>query len=458
MNKTVSWAPALAAALGLLATAAHAQEATGDWHGVLKVGPSELRLGLTVTTGPDGALAGQLTSPDQGDAAIALSEVRGQDGKLSFSAPPIHGRFEGAWDAAQQAWVGSWTQGVSLPLTLTRGPVPVAARPQTPSRPYPYREEEVAFDSAPGVRLAGTLTLPPGKGPFPAVVLITGSGPQDRNETLAGHQPFLVLADHLTRKGLAVLRFDDRGVGKSTGGFAAATSSDFAVDAEAAAAFLRGRPEIAAGKVGLLGHSEGGMIAPMVAAKDPKIAFLVLLAGPGVPTRALMAAQRQAVMAALGASPETIARSQALMTKIDDAVLRSKDPAAARAEATRLLSEAGGDLPPVAAAVQASMIGSRWYREFIAYDPGPALAKIRVPVLALNGDKDMQVIAQQNVPALRAALREDQDATVMALPGLNHLFQTAGTGSPQEYGRIEETFSATALEIISNWIVARTRP
>ena len=149
MKKTVSWAPALVA-LGLLASAAHAQEATGDWHGLLKIGPNELRVGLTVTAGPDGALAGQLVSPDQGGAVITLSEVRGQDGKLSFAASAIHGRFEGAWDAAQQAWVGSWTQGVSLPLTLTRGPVPVAARPQTPARPYPYREEEVAFDSAPG--------------------------------------------------------------------------------------------------------------------------------------------------------------------------------------------------------------------------------------------------------------------------------------------------------------------
>ena len=458
MKNTVSWAPALAAALSLLASAAQAQEATGDWHGVLKVGPSELRLGLTVTAGPDGAMTGQLISPDQGGPPIPISEVRGGDGKLSFTAPAVRGRFDGVWDAAQQAWVGSWSQGATLPLTLTKGPVAVRARRQTPTKPYPYREEEVVFDSAPGVRLAGTLTLPPGKGPFPAVALITGSGAQDRNETMAGHQPFLVLADHITRKGVAVLRVDDRGVGRSTGNFGTATSSDFAVDAEAAAGYLRSRPDIAASKVGLLGHSEGGMIAPMVAAKDAKIAFVVLLAAPGAPTRELMKAQRQAVMTVMGASPEAIARAQALMTKVDDAVLQAKSPEAARTEVTRLLSEAGGDVPPVAGAMQASMIGTAWYREFIAYDPGPTLAKIRVPVLALNGDKDMQVLAQQNLPALRTALRENHDVTVMALPGLNHLFQTAGTGSPQEYGRLEETFSPAALEIISNWIVARTHP
>jgi uncharacterized protein len=456
--KAISRASALMAAAGLMVSVAHAQNAAGDWHGALKVGASELRLGLTITAGPEGAMTGQLISPDQGGPPIPISEVRGGDGKLSFTAPAVRGRFDGIWDAARQAWVGSWSQGATLPLTLTRGPVAIRARPQTPAKPYPYREEEVVFDSAPGVRLAGTLTLPIGKGPFPAVALITGSGAQDRNETLAGHQPFLVLADHLTRRGVAVLRSDDRGVGRSTGNFATATSSDFAIDAEAAASYLRGRPDIAAGAVGLLGHSEGGMIAPMVAAKDPKVAFIVLLAAPAAPTRELMKAQRQAVMTVMGASPEVIARAQTLMTKIDDAVLQAKSPAAARTEVARLLSEAGGNLPPVAGAMQASMIGTAWYREFIAYDPRPNLAKIRVPVLALNGDKDLQVIASQNLPALKAALRDNRDVTIVELPSLNHLFQTAATGSPQEYGRLEETISPTVLDTIASWIVARTIP
>ncbi|MBN9319105.1 MAG: alpha/beta hydrolase [Caulobacterales bacterium] len=454
---TMRWASALAMAAGLLVTTAQAQEAKGDWHGVLKVGPTELRIGVVIAAGPDGALAGQITSPDQGPGAMPLSEVRVEAGKLSFAAPAIRGRYEGAWNAAQGGWVGSWTQAAPLPLTLLAGPVPAQPRPQVPTKPYPYREEEVGFDSAPGVKLAGTLTLPPGKGPFPAVVLISGSGAQDRDESLLGHKPFLVLADHLTRRGIAVLRYDDRGFAKSTGVFQTATSADFATDAEAAAAFLRARPDIDAAKIGLVGHSEGGLVAPMVAAKDPKIAFLVLLAAPGVPSRALMAAQRAAIMAALGAPPEAITRAQALATRVDDAVLAAATPEAARAEVTRLLTEAGGEITPAAAQMQAGLIGTPWYREFIGYDPAPALSQVRVPVLALNGGKDMQVVASQNLPGVRAALSTDRDVTVTELPGLNHLFQTAPTGSPQEYGRIEETMSPTALNAVSDWITAQTK-
>lgn len=446
-------------AMGLvLVTAARAQEAVGEWHGLLRISGVELRLGVAIERVADGGLKGVMTSPDQGSPAIPLSEVRMDGGKLSFGVPAIRGRYEGQWDAGQGVWNGQWTQGAPLPLTLAKGPVPARARPQLPAKPYPYREEEVGFDSAPGVKLAGTLTLPAGEGPFPAAVLITGSGAQDRDEYLLGHRPFLVLADHLTREGVAVLRYDDRGYGKSTGRFQTATSTDFAADAAAAVAFLRGRKEIDPRRVGLIGHSEGGMVAPMAAVKDPKIAFVVLLAGPGAPSRQLMAAQRAAVGKIMGVPADAIARNEVMAGRIDAVLADTADWEMAKVEVTKLIGEgaaaAGRPADQVIAANQ--LLFTAWYREFIAYDPRPNLAKLAMPVLAVNGANDLQVVASQNLPAIREALKANKDATVVELPGLNHLFQTSSTGDPRDYGRIEETFAPQALTIISDWVVAHT--
>lgn len=455
------WALGLAAALAamvlVLAQAARAQQAAGEWHGVLSAMGAELRIGVVIETGPDG-LTGHLTSPDQGPMKIPLADLRTAGGRLSFTAPSIRGRYEGAWDAQRGAWAGTWTQIQPLPLVLEKGPVPplVRNRPQVPARPYPYREEEVAFDSLGGARLAGTLTLPQGRGPFPAAVLISGSGPQDRDETLAGHKPFLVLADHLTRQGIAVLRYDDRGFAKSTGNLATVAAAEFVADAEAAVAFLRGRPEIDPAKVGLVGHSEGGVVAPLVAGKDPRIAYVVMLAGPGVPLAELLSAQRQAIYGAGGAPPERIAAAQAVLARADAAVLAGSDFREVKREVTSMLTGALG-LPAEAAAMQAGLMATPWYKWIIAYDPRPALAKVRQPVLAVNGEKDLQVLADQNLPAIREALKGNPDVTVTELPGLNHLFQTATTGSPGEYARIEETFAPSALTVVSDWIIARTR-
>ena len=451
-----------AVAMGLVLTgAAHAQTAAGDWHGKLSVQGVELRIGVSIAAKPDGSLAGALTSPDQSPQPIPLSEVKSEAGALTFAAPTIRGRYEGRWDAARRVWVGTWTQLGALPLTLEAGPVPALVRTQVPAKPYPYREEDVAFDSAPGVKLAGTLTLPAGRGPFPVAVLISGSGAQNRDEELLGHRPFLVLADHLTRKGIAVLRYDDRGFARSTGSFAKATSEDFAVDALAAVAYLRTRPEIDVRRIGLVGHSEGGMIAPMAAVKDPKIAWIVLIAGPGAPSRALMVAQREAVMKAMGASPEVMAKSAAAWDRATDALLAAKTSDEAKASLTTIFSETAPAGDPAAVkvnvAAQVQQLTTPWFRYFIAYDPAPTLAKVRQPILAVNGSKDMQVIASQNLPAIRAATRANPDVTIVELPGLNHLLQTAGAGAPSEYGQIAETMSPTALETISGWIVAHTR-
>jgi hypothetical protein len=457
--KLTRWIVALAVSglmmVLILTSAAHAQDATGDWHGVLSNQTGELRIGVAIAHKAGGGYEGKLFSPDQTANAIPLDAVTLEDGRLVFSNERVHGRFEGKWDSHRSAWVGDWMQGAKLPLVLTKGKPEPRLRPQTPKPPFPYRAEDVSFDSVPGVRLAGTLTLPPGKGPFPAAVLITGSGPQDRDETLVGHKPFLVLADALTRRGIAVLRDDDRGVAKSTGDFNKATSRDFAEDAKAALAYLRTRPDIDAKRIGLIGHSEGGMIAPMVAADDPRVAFVVMMAGPGVPIRELMAAQRAAVARTSGVTSEAATQREATIGRVDKALAEAKDPDHAQADATKVLVEAG--MTEDAATAAAKRMGSVWYTWFIAYDPRPTLQKVRAPVLAIDGDKDVQVVSSQNLPAIREALKGNPDATVVELPGLNHLFQTAKTGSPVEYARIEETISPKALDLITDWVVKHTQ-
>lgn len=432
----------------------------GDWEGAV-VGPAaRLRLVVHVRTGRFGTTA-LMDSPDQLAYGIVLEGLAREGGKVSFQQSAIRGSYTGVLSADGKTITGEWSQGRAAPLILTKtaGKAAAARRPQTPVKPYPYREEEVAFDSAPGVRLAGTLTLPPGKGPFPAAVLITGSGAQDRDETLLGHKPFLIIADRLTRDGIAVLRYDDRGFGKSTGQFAKALTSDFAVDAAAAVAFLRTRADIDAARVGLIGHSEGGVVAPMVAAKDRKLGFVVLLAGPGAPLSEVLAAQRLAIGPGMGAGPKMIAASQALMDHALAAMQGAKDDAEAEARATAVLTSEGAalGLTPALAAAQARQLSSGWMRGLLSYDPRPTLAQVRAPILAVNGSKDLQVPMKQNLDAIRAATAANKDVTIVELPGLNHLFQTAPTGAVGEYADIEETVAPLALDTVSNWVVARTR-
>jgi pimeloyl-ACP methyl ester carboxylesterase len=299
-----------------------------------------------------------------------------------------------------------------------------------------------------GIQLAATLTIPPGQGPFRAVVLITGSGPQDRDESLAGHRPFLVLSDYLTRRGIAVLRADDRGVGKSGGKFAAATTADFATDTEAGVAYLKTQPEIDPKKIGLVGHSEGGIIAPMVAARDSDVAFIVMMAGAGVPGDQILAEQSLLISEAGGKSRPEAEKNAAREREILTLVKQEKDNAALREKLAALIPRAQVD-------TQLGQIASPWFRYFIAYDPATALRKVACPVLAINGEKDLQVPPRQNLPAIRKALEAagNKDFEIAELPGLNHLFQTAKTGSPAEYAQIEETISPVALEKIAAWIL-----
>ena len=434
---------------------APASPVAGAWEGAIDTGAVRLRIGVAITAQPDGKLSAMMDSPDQGAYGLPLSDVTFADGVLKFVLQRANGAFEGRLNAAGTEIAGTWTQGGALPLVLKKvEKLTRLNRPQEPKPPFPYRSEPVAIVNAAGrVVLDGTLTVPEGKGPFPAVVLITGSGPQNRDEEIFGHKPFLVLADHLTRRGIAVLRYDDRGVGKSTGSFASATSEDFAGDAWTAWQTLSARPEIDAKRLGLLGHSEGGLIAPMLAASHGEIAFVVMLAGTGVTGEQVMLAQAAAIMKASGAPAETIAANTDLQKQVF-AILREETSMARIVE--RLGAIPAGSKEASAALVKQS--ASPWLRFFATYDPAPALAKVRCPVLAIAGERDLQVLSAQNLPAIGAALAQggNQNHTVLELPGLNHLFQSARTGLPTEYAQIEETMASAALDTITTWIRERT--
>jgi hypothetical protein len=333
-------------------------------------------------------------------------------------------------------------------------------RPQEPRGAPPYDREQVRYPSAPGVVLAGTLTKPRGRGPHPGAVLITGSGPQDRDETVFGHRPFLVLADYLTRRGVAVLRSDDRGVGESTGDFAAAAIQDLAADARAGFDFLRGGDDIDADRVGLIGHSDGAVIAPLLAAASVEIAWIVLMAGPGVPSLRLLLDQAELIARSEGVPARARSDSRRLNRAIYEVVTDEPDDRAARRRITELLEqrpEALGSAPRDAVETLVAQVTSPWFRSFLAHDPRPTLRRVRAPVLAINGELDLQVPPRPNLPAIAAALEAggNADYAAVKLPRLNHLFQTATTGSPSEYEAIAETLAPAALAVIGEWIGRR---
>ena len=451
----------LALFLAAPAAAQTAPALNGDWDGALAVqAGTTLRLSLHVETTATGQSA-KLVSVDQGGAIVPVSAITKIGSQIIFNMPSAGATFQALLSTDSNTLFGSFTQGgVPRPLSLARraagaiAPVDIK-RPQEPQRPFPYREEDVVYPSAGGAVLAGTLSLPEGSGKFPAVLLIGGSGPNNRDEGVFGHKPFLLLADYLTRRGIAVLRVDKRGIGKSTGNFSQATSADFATDVKAGVALLKARRDI--GKIGLLGHSEGGEIAPMVAADDPSIAFVVLMAGPGVRGDVLMPMQIRRIGRADGISDSVLDFAVSLTSKRYAAIESASDTADAIAKQRAVLianSPVAGNAVPD---LQLAATSSPWYRFFLAYDPAPALARVKCPVLALNGDKDLQVDAVQNLTAIKAALSGNKDATIMTLPGLNHLFQTAKTGSPSEYVNIEETIAPSVLATIGDWIVKHTR-
>ena len=432
----------------------------GIWLGTLKIGPIELRLGFRIAADKDGKLSAKFDSLDQGALNLPVETVTFEKNTLTLKMPPFKIGYVGELQADNETIKGDFEQVVKSPMELKRvEKMPSMNRPQHPKKPYPYTETEVTFDSkAAGVKLAGTLTTPPGDGPFPAVVLITGSGPQDRDETLMGHKPFLVIADHLTRHGVAVLRCDDRGVGKSTGDHGKATSPDFAEDVAGAVAFLKTRKEI--GKVGLMGHSEGGLIAPMVAVKSADVAFIVLLAGPGLSGDEILTTQGAAILKGAGREQD-IPRLKELHAKLFAMIKKDageKDVVAVIEDYIKTLPEKDQtEFRNVGGSAQMTQLTSPWFRTFIKYDPRPTLRQVKCPVLAVNGELDIQVLPKENLAEIEKALKEGKnpDFTVKEFPKLNHLFQTARTGNVNEYGQIEETFAPAALEAVTEWVLKR---
>lgn len=442
----------------------------GSWQGVLSGPWGSLRIVFNIKANAERGYTATLDSPDQGAFGIRADSVSVRDSLIRIRVASIAGAFDGVHLPGADSIAGTWNQGggqFSLVLKYSLKEVEPPKRPQEPKKPLPYRDEEITFRNAEArITLAGTFTYLPSGGPFPAVVLITGSGPQDRDETVFAHRPFLILSDYLTRQGIAVLRFDDRGIGKSTGDFRKATSLDFAGDVKAAVAYLSTRKEVRADRIGLIGHSEGATIAPMVAAETEKVAFIVMMAGTGVPGEDIIREQASLIALAMGQSQKEVKQAEDLRRKIFALIESGRDSAAVAPELRALLllsadSTARKDSQAISASVNAQIaqFTSPWLRYFLTYDPRPTLKKVRCPVLAVAGEKDLQVSPKQNLPEIEAALHAggNTDFTIRELPGLNHLFQPATKGTPDEYGKIEETISPIALKMIGDWILEKCK-
>lgn len=453
---------------GLPAPAAVVDGLDGTWNGTLRRNEVDLRLVLRIETSAQGTIA-RLDSPDMGALDLPVLDLARDGSRLRFQVPAASVTYDALLDDGEQRLHGTWQRlgqdAVEVSFLRARDGTARATqhRPQTPAPPFPYLSRDVHYDNpfADGVRLAGTLTLPEGAGPFPAVVLISGSGPQDRNETAFGHQPFAVLADHLTRHGIAVLRHDDRGVAGSTGDHGAATSADFATDANASVRFLQQQAEIDADAIGLIGHSEGGMIAPLAVTSNADIAFMVMLAAPGTNTAHLAESQRRLLGLSQGISEASLAQSAPLMQRISGIVAAADTPAEAHSQLDAAIDQATLDRLGVAPAQRElwlQQLARPWHHYFLRYDARTVLAGVNIPVLALNGTLDHQVPADENLAAIVAALAHNPDTTAIPLEGLNHLFQTAKTGAIGEYADIPETFAPSAMRHISDWINARFAP
>ncbi len=441
---------------------------TGTWLGILKVSGMELRIVFNIKENDKGILSAYMESPDQTSHKIPVDTVIFNDGNLKLDVKIVRGYFDGKFNSDSMTIAGTWHQnGMSLPLALKKvEKVEAIKRPQEPKPPFPYKVENVTFkNNSAGVALAGTLTLPKKGGSFPAVLLISGSGPNNRNEEIFGHKPFLVLADYLTRRGIAVLRYDKRGIGKSTGNYTEATTKDFASDALAGVEYLRTLNIINPKEIGLVGHSEGGAIAPIVAAGSNDVAYIVLLAGPGLPGDQILLKQEALIAGLAGVPEKTVERDTSFKSKIFNLIKENKNAEQTISGIKKIVSNYYNTLSEKEKTgagssdeLQKEMLKaftSPWIEYFIRYNPVPTLEKVKCPVLALDGSKDVQVPPKEDLAAIKAALKKggNKNFEVRELPGLNHLFQDATTGAPSEYSKIEETFSPAALKIIGDWIV-----
>jgi fermentation-respiration switch protein FrsA (DUF1100 family) len=444
------------------------KDLTGIWAGKLSL-PNSLELTIVFNLSKDdsGKYTSTLDSPDQGAMGIPTESTTIFGDSIIIKIPLVQGSYSGKIFFDEMKIDGKWAQGgISLELNVKKvDKLEGRNRPQEPKEPIPYNSEEVLFENEiDDVVLAGTLTYPKEGNNFPAVVMITGSGGQDRNEELLGHKPFLVIADYLTKNGIAVLRFDDRGIAQSTGDHSKATSEDFSRDVLAAVNFLKERNEIDKTKIGLIGHSEGGMIAPLAAVQSDDVAFIVMMAGLGIPGDSILYLQGELIQRAEGISEEEILKSIKLQKELftivknssDDEMLKKELRDKFYTEYSTMTEEEKNKLgdPEVYINMQINTIASPWFKYFLRFDPSLVLEKVKCPVLAINGEKDLQVPPKENLSAIESALKKggNKSFEVKMLPGLNHLFQTSTTGKISEYGQIEETISPLALETMLEWI------
>lgn len=445
------------------------QDITGQWNGVLKVQGIQLKLIFNISKTENGLIA-TMDSPDQGAKGIPTTATTFENSTLKITIANAKIEYEGVL-RNDQIIAGTFKQnGQVFPLNLSKEKIEKEKliRPQEPTKPYPYFSEDITFENkSAGITLAGTLTLPKKEGVFPVVILISGSGPQNRDEELLGHKPFLVISDYLTKNGIAVLRFDDRGTADSKGDFKTATTSDFSTDVEASITYLKTRKEINPKKIGLIGHSEGGIIAPMIASKSKDVNFIILLAGPGIPGDQLLLLQQTQLAKASGQSDSVIQKSEELNKKAFEIIKKYTNSEELKTQMTQYITTISKNSPNKPENMseeefinlQLTKILNPWMIYFLRYDPSLALEKVKCPVLAIYGEKDLQVPAKENVEAIKKSLAKagNNQLTTQILPNLNHLFQECKTGIPNEYGTIEQTFSPTALTEILKWLQIQTK-
>jgi len=443
----------------------------GDWEGKLNAGAVSLRIVFHIEDAGTGTLSGKMDSPDQGVKGIKCAKVSIAGDSVFIEVTKMAGFAGKIVDATHLN--GTWSQGPNaLPLALEKGAKHTELnRPQTPKPPFDYISEDVVYQNAAKTQDFGaTITIPKGAGPFPAVLLITGSGLENRDEELFGHKPFAVIADFLTKRGYIVLRVDDRSKGQSTGDVKNATTADFAKDVNISFDYLKSRKEVDTKKMGLLGHSEGGLIGPMLASERKDVDFIIMMAGPGGKVAELMVAQNDAVMESMGADKEDVKKYSPLYSQLLQISIKAKDKEEAIAEMTKAVDKwkAKNTAEVVAntsgihdeasekgfVADFANSSTSPWFKYFLGCDASPYLKKLSCKVLAINGSKDVQVVAGPNLAGIKASLAISKSKVyeVKELPGLNHLFQTCTKCSVAEYGDLEETISPLALQTMGDWL------
>lgn len=454
----------------LITSSLFSQDITGKWFGKISIMGTELHFSFDFSSS-NSTYSGTMDIPQQNAKGIPLSSVTFEDKTLVFKFEQAKFSYSGKLNDSND-FEGIFSQnGQNLPLNLSRNQTEIkkVKRSQEPKPPFDYEIEEVTFvNQKDKITLGGTFTSPKSDN-FPVVILISGSGQQDRNSEILGHKPFWVIADYLTKNGIGVLRVDDRGIGQSGGDFNTSTSFDFATDVESAIAFIKTKKGVNHKKIGLIGHSEGGMIAPIVASKDKNINFIVLLAGPGIPCDELLIEQTYLIAKVSGASENEIAETQKTNKQIYDLVKSDKSNEEIKSGLENIFTNLFKNDPSFINLneteknqlinQQIESVSYPWFKNFLRFKPEEYLKKVKCPVLVLNGENDLQVPPKSNMLGIKNALDKggNKKVTLKEYPKLNHLFQESVTGSTDEYGAIEQTFSPTVLTDIKDWILAQTK-